>query len=197
MKSYPNQPDSPQSITILLHEFSQGRGDVERLYARIEQQFRAMSKRMLDHRPRQHAPRNTEIIDDVFLEMVALRGFHWANRRAFFSVAAKAMRHRIANHYRDLSRKKRGGDRTARPLTGDVLLDARSSIPEQIVEISDLLDRLSEKNPLAIEALDHRAFGGWTLHEIATMMDKEIHQVEYLIRIGRAIAKRALLENNQ
>lgn len=185
---------SPQSITILLRDLSAGRGDVELLYARIKQQFQLMSSRLLQGRPDAQAPPVTEIVDDVFLELLNL-DFHWENRRVYFSVAAKAMRHRIANHYRALNRKKRGGGRMPQPLTGDILVDAKSSIPEQIVEVSDLLDSLHDQHPLAIEALDHRAFGGWSLIEIAEMMDKEVHQVEYLIKVGRAIAERAIRES--
>ncbi|WP_160148136.1 ECF-type sigma factor [Rubripirellula obstinata] len=187
---------SPRSITLLLHEMATGQGDVEKLYERVRFQFHRIAENLMRGRPPHEAPPSTAIADDIFLDMIDLGEFHWENRRAFFAYAATAMRRRIANHFRDANRIKRGGDFQQQPLTGNILVDARSDIPEQMVEVSDLLDSLHEKHPLAIEALDHWAFGNWTFEEIAGMMDKTEHQVEYLVRIGKKIAERAIREAN-
>lgn len=191
------QVAAPGSLTLLLHQVSKLEGaeeadKVEQLYARIEAQFRRMANQLLSGHRAARSPAITEVVDEVFMNLIVRNKLTWDNRRQFLGMAAVSMRRWIANHYRSQNTEKQRIDRDALPLSGDVLADIGAGSPSQIVALSDLFDRLSEAHPKAMKALDLWAFGGWTQEEVASIMELPLRTVEQLISLAKRLVMKAV-----
>lgn len=195
-ESNAEQTSAPGSITLLLQQVSAREHNdveqVERLYARIESQFRWMAKRLLSGHRADRSPPQTEVIDEIFLKLIEPNKFNWNDRRHFLRTAAVSMRRWIASYYRSLDADKRRIDRDAVPLSGDVLADVSTGSPAQIVELSDLCDRLWQSHPRAMEALDLWAFSGWTQEEVAAIMELPLRTVQQLIALAKRLVEKAI-----
>lgn len=205
----------PKSITILLQAIEaeiagaggkwacdrplqtdeSGRTLEDRLYDRIQEQFRRVASELVSRYPDHLSPKETLVVDQVFLNLTRRQDFKYSDRRHFVRAAAKAMRHLIADHFRRINAQKRTIDREAMSLSGDVEADLKTRSPAIIVELSDLIDSLSEESPQAMEALDLCVNGGWTQEETAGLMGLTLSQVETLIRLAKAKIRRACQEH--
>lgn len=193
-----SQEPAPDEVTQLLRKIAQGHscgGDEGALYEIIKTNFRAISRRLLDGQHPERKPRETELMDTVFMKLVRDRRTDWKDQNHFYRTAAREMRRALINHYRKLDAIKRGGNCKRIPLSGDALLDAKSIDPCQIVELSDLLDTLYETNPTAMEALELWVFGKLTKKEIAELMSCTLSQTETLIDLAKTLVERFVRES--
>ncbi|MCM2374079.1 sigma-70 family RNA polymerase sigma factor [Aporhodopirellula aestuarii] len=186
----------PGTITLLLQELETSQDDDEilkqQLYDRIQTHFRTVATRLLGSYPAHQSPPVTQITDDAFLKLLDRADFRYSDRRHFLRSAAITMRGLVVDHFRAVAAEKRRVDHEAIPLSGDFLVDLRAGLPEQIVELSDLMQSLSTKYPKAMEALDYSRFAGMTYAEIAEHMGITVNQVDSLIRLAKAKIRRAI-----
>jgi RNA polymerase sigma factor (TIGR02999 family) len=89
----------------------------------------------------------------------------WDGRRHFFAAAAEAMRRILINRARDRGRRKRGGGwRRLRLEHIDISL---AEPPDELLDLSDALDKLAQEDPACAELVKLRFFAGLTLDEAA------------------------------
>src|SRR5262249_20412133 len=89
----------------------------------------------------------------------------WNSRGHFFAAAAEAMRRILVEAARRKQRLRHGGALQRHDLDG---LDLASpQTPEELVNLSEALDRLAETNALAAELVKQRYFAGLTNEEAA------------------------------
>ena len=89
----------------------------------------------------------------------------------FQRTVALAIRQVIVDHARKRVAAKRGGGADSYPIDehADTLRDFREN-PEQILEINQLLEKLSQKHPRWIRMVDARYFAGMSVIEAALML---------------------------
>ena len=81
------------------------------------------------------------------------------------------IRDRIIDYARQKSSAKRGNNAFITSLSGeDVALPEYWESMEQIIEISNLMDKLRSENPRWIRVVDARYFCGFTEEETATVL---------------------------
>ena len=120
----------------------------------------------------------TALVHEAYIRLVDVKTpKRWDGRRHFFAAAAEAMRRILVESARRKKRLKRGG-------SGKRLdLDAACSLVEQpsdeLLALSNALDKLSEQEPVKAELVKLRYFGGFSVDEAAE-----------LLGISRATAKR-------
>ena len=78
------------------------------------------------------------------------------------------MRRILINHARDKARKKRGGGRQ-HVIVDDIQMAVNVGV-EDIVELSDAMDRLSEQDEKSAAILKLRCFAGLTMDEASTLL---------------------------
>jgi RNA polymerase sigma factor (TIGR02999 family) len=89
-------------------------------------------------------------------------------RGHFFAAAAEAMRRILVNHARDRKRLKRGGGRVRLEL-----LDQTGSLAEDsdlVLSLDELLLRLAEEDPAAVQIAQFHLFGGLSVEEAGEAM---------------------------
>jgi RNA polymerase sigma factor (TIGR02999 family) len=90
---------------------------------------------------------------------------HWNSRSHFFAAAAEAMRRILVENARRKGRRRHGGGRKRIDLDKVVLLTRPPS--DDLLALSEALDRLAERNPARAELVKLRFFAGLTMPEAA------------------------------
>lgn len=90
------------------------------------------------------------------------------DRRHFFALAARAMRHVLADHARSRSRDKRGGNAGRVSLSGEALAVTDGGI--DLIDFNDSLDRLAEIDERLARVTELRVLGTLSISEIAGLL---------------------------
>jgi len=112
---------------------------------------------------------STALVHEAYLRLIGgSRPQDWNGRGHFFAAAAEAMRRILVNRARDKGRLKRGGGRERVDLEG--LSSADDAPPDDLLDLSDALDRLAAAYPQCAELVKLRFFAGLTLDESAAVL---------------------------
>src|SRR4051812_35113746 len=94
------QPDAGE-VTELLHKWSAGdRGVEERLFSLVLPDLRRLAGNIMAGGRRGHSLQATALMNEAYVRLVKSRHRDWENRRHFYAVAARAMRHLLIDHAR-------------------------------------------------------------------------------------------------
>jgi RNA polymerase sigma factor (TIGR02999 family) len=121
----------------------------------------------------------TALVHEAYLRLMGNEASPtFANRRHFFAAAAEAMRRILIEQARRKQSTKRGGDLNRQELVD--LPEALSSIPLDMVELSEALDRLAARDPQAAELVKLKFFAGLTTTESAHLLELSERSTERL-----------------
>jgi RNA polymerase sigma factor (TIGR02999 family) len=111
----------------------------------------------------------TALVHEAYVRLVdAEKDQHWNGRGHFFAAAAEAMRRILVESARRKLRLRHGGDLQRQALDAVDLPSPQA--PEELVALSEALDRLAEANAQAAELVKLRFFAGLTNAEAATAL---------------------------
>jgi RNA polymerase sigma factor (TIGR02999 family) len=154
-------------ITRILSAIEQGDPHAaEQLLPLVYDELRKLAaQRMAQEKPGQTL-QATALVHEAYLRLLgAEQAQRWDNRRHFFAAAAEAMRRILINRARDRGRRKRGGGwRRLRLEHIDISL---AEPPDELLDLSDALDKLAQEDPACAELVKLRFFAGLTLDEAA------------------------------
>jgi RNA polymerase sigma factor (TIGR02999 family) len=115
----------------------------------------------------------TALVHEAYLRLVGDHQF--VDRRHFIVVAAEAMRRILVDHARAKNADKRGG-RWNRIELADWHKVART--PEQVLALSEALDRFAADEPRKAELVTLRFFGGLTMPQVAEALGVSLPTAE-------------------
>lgn len=162
-------PD-PGPVTALLARV--GAGDQEaldRLFPLVYAQLKASAQRVLMHERPGHTLQPTALVHEAYLKLVGGGPVPARDRAQFHAMASRAMRQVLIDHARRRKAAKRGH--------GEVMFEvpehvAADTIPaDEMIALSDALDRLEALNPRLRQVVEMRFFGGLEEKEIAAALD--------------------------
>lgn len=138
---------------------------LERLLPRVYDELRRMARQRLRHERTDHTLAATDLVHEAFLKLVDLDQVDWQNRAHFFAIASRAMRNVLVDHAVRRSAVKRGGGEHAitlddPPRSGGLPL-------EELIALSDALERLERLDERQARVVECRFFGGLSLEETA------------------------------
>ncbi len=137
-------------------------------------------RRLATQRLAQEAPGQTleatALVHEAYLRLVGDRRDAWDNRRHFFAAAAEAMRRILVEAARRKGRVRHGGGRKRLDLDEACTLVEPPS--EDLLDLSDALDRLAALNPVRAEVVKLRFFAGLTMPEVAQALDISLPTAE-------------------
>lgn len=154
----------------LLHAASQGnRQAADELLPLVYHELRRMAQAALAHEAKGRTLQPTALVHEAYLRLVDVdQPQAWDGRCHFFAAAAEAMRRILVENARRKRRLKRGGDLDRIPLEG---LDiAATAADEQVLAVSEALDRLAAHDPEAAELIKLRFFVGLPNVEAAALL---------------------------
>jgi len=157
------------------------------LFAEVYARLKAMAGRQLAQRA-QDTLQTTALVHELYLRMSTGRELAFEHPAQFFSYAARAMRHLLADRARDRLRQRAGGEWMRVTLTGGSQQFALDSA-EQALALDAALDRLHGMDPRAAKVLQLHYFAGLTVEQIAATLDIARSTVDRDWRFARAFLR--------
>lgn len=179
-------------ITVLLQQWQKGDVKVlDELSPLVYQELHRIATHYMRGERKTHTLQPTALINEAFLKLLG-SNVNWRDRKHFFAIAARQMRHILVDYARTKDRKKRGSD--YQRVTYD-----EDKIPEKsaisILEIDDALQALNQFDPRKQEMVELYYFGGLKVEEIARYLDISSKTVQRELRMAEAWLQQALYPN--
>jgi RNA polymerase sigma factor (TIGR02999 family) len=141
-------------------------GVVERLLPLVYDELRAIAGNCIKARPGATL-QPTELVHEAYVRLIGSdRPF--AGRDHFMATAAMAMRHILVDHARKRNTDKRGGDLMRANM--DVAQIPARARDMRVLDLDQLLTRLSAADGRAARVAEMRLFGGMTHEQIAVAL---------------------------
>lgn len=120
----------------------------------------------------------TELVNELWVRSLAKGGWQIEDRRHFFAIAARVMRHLLIDSARKRLALQRGSGHQALSLDDAAVARGISAHDDrQTVEIGILMERLETASPRAAQVVDLHYFCGYTFEETAQKTDLSVKQV--------------------
>ena len=186
-----NTMNETHEITELLQAW--GKGDahaLSQLIPLVDNELRKLAKiKMARERPG-HILQTTALINEALMRLIADKKIDWQSRTQFYSLVAKRMRQVLIEYARKVLTKKRGGRPEHTDVTEALLLSPEKS--EELIKLDELLTHLAETDELKAKIIEHRFFGGFTVDEVAEILNTSRSTVEREWRFARSWLKREM-----
>jgi RNA polymerase sigma factor (TIGR02999 family) len=153
-------------ITARLIEARSGdAGAVDRLFAAVYSQLKALARRELRLGGRTPTLGATALVHEAYMRLVDQTQANWNDRGHFFAVAAKAMRQITIDHARRKRAAKRGAGGPAVELEESHAVS--STEVDDVIAVDVALTRLAAASPRLVQVVELCFFAGLTVEEAA------------------------------
>jgi RNA polymerase sigma-70 factor (ECF subfamily) len=174
-------PEQIGDITQLLRDWRDGSPEAENdLFQRVYADLQRLAHARLRGERRGHSLQTTELVDQIYMRLVAAKDRDWQNRQHFFAIAGRAMRRYLI----DLAR--------ARPdvnLIGlenlEQILPAGSVKIDSAIAFGRLLEELEKANPAWCNLVELKFFLGLTDEEVANVLGIKLRTMQRMWRDAR------------
>jgi RNA polymerase sigma factor (TIGR02999 family) len=174
-------PEPMGDITQLLQAWRAGDREAEnQLFALVLPNMRRLAHYLMKRERKGHTLQPTELVDQVYLRLVAAKDRDWQNRQHFYAIAARAMRRYLI----DYARGRPNAEFVA--LEGmDNFIKADSAKLDLAVTIDRLLDQLGETKPEWCMLVEVKYFLGLTDEEAAETLGLKLRTMQRMWREPR------------
>ncbi|MFW6079093.1 MAG: ECF-type sigma factor [Gemmatimonadota bacterium] len=140
-----------------------------------------------------HTLDTTALVHEAYLKLSRLDRIDWQGRTHFLAVAAQAIRRVLIDHAVARNAQKRGGGRARVPL--DSISLGSDQHVEELVALSDALDRLKAIDERQARVVECRFFAGMTIRETAEAIEVSPATVKRDWRLASAWLYRELADD--
>jgi RNA polymerase sigma factor (TIGR02999 family) len=141
----------------------------ERLLPLVYEELRKLAEARLAQEKPGYTLQATALVHEAYLRLVGDQQFD--SRGHFFAAAAEAMRRILVEKARRRKRLRHGGGLRKQPLE-DVESAIAAPVDEcDLLALNDALGRFEAEYPRRAEVVKLRYFAGFTLPQVATMLD--------------------------
>lgn len=150
----------------------------------VYDELRALARARMAAVPQGQTLQPTALVHEAYMRVAGEGDARFEGRRHFFFAAARAMRDIIVEDARRKSTRKRGGDRQRTPFEEPPF--ELSVEPDEILALSEALDRLELQDPESARIVAMRFFVGLTNEQISEIMGVSLSTIERRWRFTRA-----------
>lgn len=155
-------------LTSLLERWRDGDREAgDKLMERIYAELHRMAERAFRHERGDHTLQATALVHEAYIKLIEGGPGAAENRLRFLGLAAHVFRRLLAEHARRRGAAKRGGGRVRVTLAE---LPDLAELPERspdVLLLEDALERLGEEDPVFVEIVERKFYGGLSTAEIA------------------------------
>jgi len=152
----------------------------------VYDELRKLAAARLANEKAGHTLQPTALVHEAYLRLVgAAQPRDWDGRGHFFAAAAEAMRRILVENARRKQRERHGGGRKRLALD-DQNVPVESAGGDDVLALSEALDRLVAVNPRAAELVKLRYFVGLTSHEAAGILNISPRRADQVWAYARA-----------
>ena len=163
-----------EEITLLLQQWSAGSREAEsQLFEVVLPRLRRLARYWLKGERQGHSLQSSDLVDEIYLRLVAAKDRDWRNRQHFFAIAARAMRRYLIDHAR-----KRG--KAAKVPLDEIqeILPAESARLDQALTVDRLLETLAQTQPDWCRVVEVKYFLGLTDEEAADTLGMKLRTMQ-------------------
>lgn len=154
------------SIPNTLHKVNNGsRKAYKQLFSVTYHELLTIAERMMRYEKKDHSYSGTDLLHEVFLDMVNMNQITWKNADHFYGVTAICMRQLLIDYARKENAQKRGGQLKKTEFIEEII-PAESSRDEK-KDLKKALKQLRKFDQRMAEVVDLRFFKGYTIRETA------------------------------
>jgi len=178
-------------ITDLLQAWRKGDSHaLSKLIPLVDHELRKLAQvKMAKERPG-HILQTTALINEALMRLIAGKRIDWQSRTQFYGLAAKRMRQVLIGYARQVLAQKRGERAEHVDVTEAVHLSPEKS--RELIKLDELLTTLAETDEFKAKIIEHRYFGGFTVQEVAKILNTSPSTVEREWRFARSWLKREM-----
>jgi len=155
-------------VTRILNAIEQGdAGAADELLPLVYEELRRLAAQKLCQEPAGQTLQATALVHEAYIRLVGGEPANWDNRGHFFTAAAEAMRRILVENARRKQSQKRGGGHERVNL--EELTVSITGPSQDIVSLSEALDKLAAKDPAVAELVKLHYFSGLTLDQVAQL----------------------------
>ncbi len=162
------EQDAATRVTQILQHFGEREHAADDLLPLVYDQLRAIATRRMAGERAAHTLQATALVHEAYVKLIGDQDISWENRAHFFGAAAEAMRRILIDHARKRSSQKRGGGRSAVPMS--VVDLAEDCDPSQVLALDEALTNLEASDPRAAKVVQLRFFAGLGVDEVAEVL---------------------------
>jgi RNA polymerase sigma factor (TIGR02999 family) len=157
-------------VTALLRAWDQGRATArDELIGLVYRELRRIAMRSLATEREDHTLQPTALVHEAYERMADLRTAPFRDRAHFFAVAARMMRHILADHARRRRAQRRGGPVEKVALDEDRTPAGAAPDEVDVIALDEALDELATLDPGQAYVVELRFFAGLGPNEIAEL----------------------------
>ena len=178
---------------MLLRQLEQGDPEAaDRLAELVYAELRRLAARFLAGERAGHSLQPTILVHEAWLRIVPGSSGQARSRGHFMAIAARAMRHILAEHARGRGRQKRGGD-WQRVSFAEVPPGASPQADlDEMLDLDRAMQELEQAHPRPARVVELRSFAGLTIAETALALGVSDVTVENDWTLAKAYLSRAL-----
>jgi len=151
----------------------------------LYEQLRQIAHSLFKAESSRHTLEPTAVVNEAYLKLIEQSRTNWKSRGHICSVAAMMMRRILVDHARQRCAEKRGGDFNR---VDSATLDQSFTFDkhEEVLEIDELLQQLSDLNQRHARIAELKYFAGLTIAQTAETLEVSEFTVKNDWRIARA-----------
>lgn len=166
---------------------AEGSGALNDLLPKVYDELRSLARAHLS-RSSSATLQPTVLVHEAYLRLIGHAVEPFADRREFFALSSRLIRHILVDHIRMRQSRKRGGDLSLISMdgAGGEALDRASAEPVvDLLALHQALEHLEAKHPVQARVVELRFFGGLTFPEVAETVGLSLATVERHWSFGR------------
>ena len=174
------------NVTRILSAIEQGDPSAaEQLLPLVYDELRRLAAAKLTQEKPGQTLEATALVHEAYLRLVDTeQALHWNSRGHFFAAAAEAMRRILVESARRKLRLRHGGGLQRQDVDALDLLSPQT--PDELVALSEALDRLAAANAQAAELVKLRFFAGLTNEQAAAALGVSPRKANQIWAYARA-----------
>jgi RNA polymerase sigma-70 factor (ECF subfamily) len=181
-------------ITDLLRAWSNGDPEaLEKLVPLVDRELRRLAHSYMSRERAGHTLQTTALINEALMRLFEADKINWQGRVHFYSIVAKRMRQILIEHAREQLTLKRGERAEHVNLSAAGPISTEKS--EELLILDAALTKLGEFDERKSKIVEYRYFGGFTIEEVAGMLDVSPTTVQSEWRLARSWLRREMIGN--
>jgi len=178
-------------ITDLLQAWAKGDSQaLAELIPLVDRELKKIARAYMLNEKTGLSLQTTDLVHEALVRLLEGETIDWESRRHFYALVAKRMRQVLIDRARAKLAGKRGQRAEHIELDEAILLSAEQS--QELVLLDEALEKLAGIDERKAAVVECRYFGGFTVEEVADILDVAPSTVEREWRLARSWLKREM-----
>jgi RNA polymerase sigma factor (TIGR02999 family) len=192
--STPNGPERGELTTLLCGARAGDAAAADALFARVYHELHHLAQVQLRAHGRPGVTLNTTaLVHEAYLRLATPAGLAAEDRRHFFNLAARIMRHVIVDFARRRDAEQRGGGMILVGIEAAGSVGSEdASLSVELLTLDDALRELETQSPELARLVELRFFAGLPLPEVGELLGRSATSLKRDWRRARAFLQTAL-----